>query len=212
MTLSTAMTDALSAPAVRLFVAVKVELPGAVTLRLLDGPGFLTIGGETYTGRDATYGALAALEALDDGVDAEAPSLRLTIDPPSKEAAATLADPGVQGAAVTVWEGVFDPVTGAAVADPDMIFLGEVDTPTLQFPNRQRRVVYDVASAWERFFEDDEGARLSDAFHQSIYPGEKGMQFVTGVEKQVYWGSNAPRDAVTPGKFTYLAKKLGFPT
>ena len=52
----------------------------------------------------------------------------------------------------------------------------------------------------ERFFDDDEGARLADGFHRSVWPGEEGLAFVTGVEKTVYWGMDAPPSAVVAGR------------
>lgn len=203
------MTAALSAPTVLMFTAVKIQLPYAVTLYLLDGPAVLTFGGNTFSGVDPTYGALAGIEALDDGIDTEAPGLKLTIAAPNKEAAEFLSDPGVQGSPVSVWEGVVDKATGLVVEDPDLVFTGEIDVPTLSFADRQRLVEYDLSSIWERFFADDEGARLSDAYHQSIFPGELGLQFVTGVTSQTYWGSNTPKQAVKDGSPAAIRKRLG---
>ena len=34
----------------------------------------------------------------------------------------------------------------------------------------------------------EEGRRLSDAFHQLVWPGEMGLAFVTDVETTVPWG------------------------
>ncbi len=40
----------------------------------------------------------------------------------------------------------------------------------------------------ERLFQIEEGRRLSDAFHQKVWPGELGLGFVTDVETWVPWG------------------------
>lgn len=45
-------------------------------------------------------------------------------------------------------------------------------------------------SSSERFFEDNEGARLSDGFHQEVWPGELGMANATGIGKRDYWGAD----------------------
>jgi hypothetical protein len=44
----------------------------------------------------------------------------------------------------------------------------------------------------ERLFFNDEGIRLAPAFHQQVWPGEDGLNHVTGVTDLIYWGSRAP--------------------
>src|SRR3546814_13277338 len=74
------------------FGAVEIVLP-SYNLRLLDGAGTLTFSGKTFVGRDATYGVLAAIEALRDGAGDPSPSLPLTWLPSNEAAAADLPGP-----------------------------------------------------------------------------------------------------------------------
>ena len=38
----------------------------------------------------------------------------------------------------------------------------------------------------------DEGERLNTGFHQSIWAGEKGLEFISFVRDQPIWGADAP--------------------
>lgn len=180
------------------FGAVSIALPGA-TVNLLDGAGQLTFGGRTYVGEDATYGVLAAVEALSDGLGDSAPSLGITLLPAGDAAAAALAAPNMQGSPVTLHLGAVDRATGAVVPDPHLIFLGELDVPTLQSGTTSRKLDYTIVSVFERMFESDEASRLSPGFHRSIFPSEAGLDMVTGVDQPVYWGMEGGSSAITYG-------------
>ena len=102
----------------------------------------------------------------------------------------------MQGRPMLLWIGVINPMTGAVDGDPFLAFAGEVDHPILRVGEGTRSVTLECVSIWERFFEDFEGIRLSNAFHQSVWPGELGLEFVTDVKRSLPWGSDAPRPDV----------------
>jgi hypothetical protein len=170
--LTTALDTALSADRVPIFGAVSIALPG-YTLRLLDGSGAITFAGGTFVGDDPTYGVLAAVSEITDGASDEAPAVSITILPPND--------------------------TGAVVADPVLLFIGEVDVPTLSSGADGRTLEYEVTSISERLFAGDEGLRLSDGFHRSVWSGEVGLANVSGVEQTIYWGTQPPPGTVQPG-------------
>jgi hypothetical protein len=208
-TLTTALDTELKADSPLLFGAVEVLLPG-YNLRLLDGAlAALTVNGSTYTGRDATYGTLGGVEQLSDGLDNAAPGVRMTLLPPSNTATADLADPDAQGAQVAIWFGAINRSTGLVIADPALLFLGELDVPTLEVDRGSKALQYDVVSAFERFFDQDEGVRLNGPWHASVWAGETGLQYVVAIQQQLPWGSDAPRPilisdlgpATSPGAF-----------
>ena len=207
--LTPALDAALSAPAPTVFGAVEISLPG-YDLRLLDGAGVVSFGGKTFVGRDPIYGTLAAIEDIGDGVTDEAPAVGITLLPASDAAAASLAAPTMQGSPVAIWIGAIDRATGAVIPDPYPLFLGELDVPTLRSGANSRSLEYEVVSVFERFFDDDEGARLADGFHKSVWPGEHGFAFVTGVTETVYWGMDAPPSPIVPGGSMGLAGSIRF--
>jgi len=174
-----------------LFGALKIEFP-EYTLRLLDGAAQITIGGETYVGEDSVFGAIETIGAMDETIGNEAPEIEIGLLPPDASAAATLAAAEMQGSRVQVMFGAYDPSTGAVVGTPEVLFLGEVDVPTIETAQGSRRVSYTVVSAFERLFEVNEGERASDGWHQSIWPGERGFEYMTGTVKNLYWGAKLP--------------------
>lgn len=191
-TQSAAMVTALAKAGLMPFVAVRLTLP-SVTLALLDGSAVVTFAGSTFVGEDPTYGVLADVEDISDGGEDEAPRLRIKLNPKSLSALTVLAASSNQGARVEVWEGLVDLDTGLAVADPDLAFDGFYDVPT--WAPVAMELMIDCYSIFESFFDVEEGVRLTDSFHQSIWPGETGFQYVIETEdRQLPWGSaDAPR-------------------
>jgi hypothetical protein len=204
MALDPTMNAALRGVYALMFGAVEIVLPSA-TIRLLDGSVVATFGGKTFTGGDPIYGALHDVQAIADGLDNEAPSMTLSLLPPTLSAIAALCSPTNQGGQVTVWVGVMNPVTGQVIGTPDVRFLGEMDVPALKVGKNSRTIEISVTSAFDRFFDGDEGVRLNDAWHQSIWPGETGLSAVSAVQRRLPWGSDAPRpgavtDRITPSR------------
>lgn len=199
MTLSPGMEAAAARPVALWVALVELALPGH-TLRLCDGAGTVPWGVRTFRGADPVYGALETCGSFTDGVGDESPSFTLTLLPPTKEAAATMVAATVQGSVVSIWLGIVNPETGQLVDEPHPAFVGEIDVPTLRVGKGKRLVEYLLVSFEERTFEDDEGARLNDSFHASIWPGETGLVFHARVGDQMPWGADGPRPVnVTTG-------------
>ncbi len=196
--LSTALDAELAKDRFFLFGAVEIALGGGNFLRLLDGGGTLFFDGATWVGLDETYGVLSAIEAIGDGIGDEVPAVSLSILPKDNAATAVLGAATMQGKAVRFLVGCIDGA-GQVIADPYTIFTGEVDVPTITAGEKALTVELEVVSASERLFETEEGARLSDAFHQAIWPGEDALFAVTGVEETIYWGVKPPKDPVSYG-------------
>jgi hypothetical protein len=197
MGLSAGLEDVLEGPFARIFECVEIVLNTGATLRLLAGSGLVTFSSKTFTGADDTYGVLAGLELSGDGVGNESQSLRLVITPPSNSAGAILSQPGQQGSTIAYWFGAVDPLTHAVIDEPYLMFSGELDQPKLRVGKSSRSVTLEFVDALDRFFDEDEGIRLNDSFHESVWPGEKGLEFVTeAANRKVPWMQDAPRPAV----------------
>ncbi|WP_267395585.1 MULTISPECIES: hypothetical protein [unclassified Sphingomonas] len=193
--LSPAMEAALQQPQATIFGAIRMDLPGR-TVRLLVGSGVVnfTVDGvlETFTGKDEVIGVFSAIDTLTDGLGDEAPALSLTFMPEGEAAAAQLASVSMQGSPVRLWLGAIDIQTGLVIGDPLLLFNGLLDVATLNLSTTGRTVDYEVTSIFEDFFLSDDGARLSDTFHQYLWPGELGCSFITYVGQQIYWGTSSP--------------------
>lgn len=191
------LTAALGQDGAWLFGAIKMELPGK-TLCLLDGAGVLSFGGNTYAGEDAEFGTIAALDVISEGMGDDAPEVRLSLNPADGTALATLCNPAMQGSRVSIFVGVANIATMAPIGTPELIFLGEVDVPRMGSSGEDRSVEYTLVSIFERLFEVDEGQRATDGFHQSIWPGETGLDGMTGTANKLYWGTKVPSAPAPP--------------
>ncbi|CAN5334505.1 hypothetical protein BH10PSE12_BH10PSE12_02640 [soil metagenome] len=187
-----ALQVALAQPAPWIVGAVEILLPG-YALRLLDGAGAVTLNGNVYLGQDPAFGVLNSISTLTESIGEEAPEIEIEILPGDAAAAADLANSTMQGAQVSIIVAVIDPSTGLQIGTPEVEFLGEIDVPTLTIgEGGQRTLNFTVVSVFERLFEVDEGVRASDGWHQSIWPGELGLEFMNGTDKNLYWGAKRP--------------------
>ena len=190
-----AVEAALAADTPLVAGVLKIVLPDA-TIRLVDGSIALTVSGETYTGEDPVFGSLAAVDDISDGIGDQAPAISFTLHPASDAAAADLSSPAMQGSLVRLQLVAIDRATGAVIPDPLDLFVGELDQPILSVDKGVRELEYECVSGMERLFEIREGIRLADSWHQSIWPGETGLENVTELTKTVYWGVHSPNPTI----------------
>lgn len=195
MTLDASLDTALKGAAPLVCLLVKIVLPDH-TIRLIDGAGEVTFDSETYLGEDTVYGVLDGVETMTEQVGTEAPLVRLTFLPATVAALASLTNPANQGSEVHIWFGAVNPATGALIGEPELMFYGEMDTADADVSPNRTTVNLNIASAWERLFDANEGHRLNNAFIQSVYPGALGASFVVEIQRDLPWGYDAPRPAV----------------
>ena len=181
------MDVALGAQRVMLLGLLEITFPSH-TLRLCDGSATVSWAGKVFTGRDAVFGTLGEVEEIAEEAGDTMPGLDIVLMPPDLSSAVQLCNPSMQGAPVRVWLAAVNPETGAIVPDPDLLFAGEVDLPILEVDRGVRTVTMQIASVFERLMEPDEGMRLADAVHQSIWPGELGLANMTGTPIKKLWG------------------------
>lgn len=192
-----ALKNALSQPSVLLFGALKIALPG-YTLRLVDGSATIIITGETYVGIDPNFGTISSISELTEEIGDSAPEVTVTLFPPDVSAAAFLSHPNMQGSIATLMTGAVDPISGIAIGAPEVLFMGEIDVPTIDFDQSGARTVeYTIVSVFERMFEVEEGQRASNAWLQNIHPGALGLMYMTGTDKNIYWGVKPPKSSAT---------------
>jgi hypothetical protein len=191
--MDTALKNALALSGVFLFGAVRIDLPDH-TIRLVDGSANVVVSGELHTGIDATFGTLADISEISEEIDDSAPEVTISLFPPDISATAVLVNAAMQGSPVKIMAGAVDPMSGVAIGAPEVLFLGEIDVPTISIDGSgARKVEYSVVSVFERMFEVEEGQRASNGWHQSINPGELGLEFMTGTDVNLYWGAKPPQ-------------------
>ncbi len=190
-----ALDAALAGDRVTIFAALHVDFPGDAAL-LLDGSGMatFTVDGQvsTFTGEHRVWGTWDGIDDFSDGAGDEAPSFGFSLLPPAGADEDTIANDDMQGVRVRFWIGALNSTTGLVVGEPLLLFDGEIDVPTLAISQQSLRVDFECVGGMERFFENEEGVRLAPAFHKRAWPGELGLDFVTGVADPVFWGQSPP--------------------
>jgi len=177
-----------------LFGMVEVNLPDH-DIFLLDGSGQVMVGNRLFVGRDPTYGVLDSIKNLGDSVGDKSKAVTITLLPSSSASLAELVRPEVQGSQVTVSIGVLDIQTGLCTGTY-VLQTGQLDVPIIKWGKNTRSLEYNVTGVGERMFQTEEGKRLSDSWHQSVWPGETGLSLVTDVETYVPWGQKLDLTAV----------------
>jgi hypothetical protein len=196
MTSFSALNDqALQQPQVMIVGLCEMQLPNNNVL-LIDTSAVAKVGAKTFSGSDATFGSLYSLSDFTDGTGDQAPGFTLTLAPASDAAAIALSAPSLQGSPVILSLGILVPATGLFVDTPELIISGSIDYPTLRGGEHSRLLDLEVTADTELFFMNNDVVRLSDAFHQTCFPGETGLNQVTGVLHQIWWGQ-APLTGVT---------------
>lgn len=165
---------------------LEIALPDS-TVRLCDG-GFIVFGGQTYRSADATFGTIAGVEPMSEGIGEEVPALELTLLPDDSAAPEDLSQPGFQKSIVRFWIGEFDPDTGLIDGTPDLMFHGQIDQTTLSVSKGRRELAMTIVSTVERLFLRNRGNSLNPRFHKSVWPGETGHDNATGLTTPVAWG------------------------
>lgn len=187
---------ALAAARVMPFAAIEMITPTR-SVYLLVGSGFVTFGGNTYLAADDVFGVFSDIEAISDGVGSQAPALTVTLIPPRGGNIDAVSNENLQDSPFRIYLGVMNPVTGRPIDDPLLMIDGLLDVPTVKIDESGNlKVDYDIGSIFDEFFLSNDAARLSDGFHQYLWPGELGCNFVTWVLHQIYFGTEAP-DGVT---------------
>jgi len=182
---------ALGAAAPTLVHLVTID---ALGIRWTDG-GFVSWSGNLYASEDATYGWLGGMGAIEDGADGQATVCDLTIL--CDDTALSLwIDPTVQGSVVTIHLGALDRDTGLLIGGPDLLFRGELDQPRLMSGVGQA-LIFSCITEEARMLEPNEEQRLTDSFHQSVWPGDLGCEHVSDVEKKIYWRANDPNNSIS---------------
>src|SRR5690606_31007688 len=99
--------------------------------------------------------------------------------------------PGFQRSRVRFWIAEYDVEEGTIVGTPDLMFDGQIDQTTWT-GGSTRELSMSIDSTAERLFERNNGNRLSDSWHESVWPGEKGHANATGLAVPVAWGAEKP--------------------
>lgn len=201
------MIAALSTGRAMLTALFQFDLPSG-TRRLLLGGTEVSWDGHTWVGDDPTIGAIDAPDDVREDMSGEAPNTSISIRISPTADRNDIAGPQVQLSPFKMWLAALELDVNKhlqVVPDPELLFDGFLDQATINLDKGRDDVDYTIISAFDYFFEDSEGQRLNGQFHQSIWPGELGLDNVTGVTKKIYWGAYGPTGTGSGGSSSIYA-------
>jgi hypothetical protein len=147
------------------------------------GIGTIVWGGNTWVG----IGTLGSISTIEEGSTVEAKGITLTLSGLDPTLLQGVLNEFQAGLPAIVTLGVFDG-NGALIGDPVCCFAGRMDQPTLDVTgiaasiaiNCENRLVEMNVAVDRRYTDEDQ---------QLDYPGDRGFEFVNGIqEAQIYWG------------------------
>ncbi len=180
--------------AITLAAVIEWQAPGGDVL-LADGgvvkfdPGS---GEVVFSGADARFGTLAEIDAFDIGVGDQAESGNLGLVPPATAATSDWWRTDLEGSRLRVWLGEIDPADGVTLTDAEIVADWLVDTPSREQAAGQDVLQMSFITRDQKLFEIRQGNTCSDAFHQSVWPGERAFENCTDAQQYFAWGTGAP--------------------
>lgn len=193
MSMSPATLAALQSRNPLLVFMLRIELPDGRVIRLLDGAGYAIWGEEAYTGSDPDFGVIAGFGDFTEVEGTESPRQTVQLLPRNNAAIAALTDPSVQGSPVAIWAVAVSPHNGQIIGEPDSLFVGELDDASYNLDRNSSLLELELATVWERLFDDNEGNRWNDTFWTYLHgQNARAFEYVHLVGQQNYWGFNGP--------------------
>lgn len=180
--LSSGMAAAVAAPVVRPILFAELSFR-SVTWRGWTGRGTVSWSGQDWVG----YGAMLGFDGGDTSIDGSASQARLTLSGVASEYLALAYSDEYQGRPARIWLGAIDDA-GAIVEEPAPVCFGLMDT----MADADDGASGSLAMTIQTQMLDQRRPRiwrLTDAHQRELFPGDKGLEFVAGLEqKKIVFG------------------------
>lgn len=171
------------------FGAIEMVLPSE-TVRISTGLP-VTVEGQVFTPKHASCGSLGRVDGLEDGLGDVVPAPSVEMLTPSDAGIVALSAAAAQGSRVRLWFGTIDRVSGLVVGG-QQVFSGIMDTAELNPHAAGKRLELHFLTTLALALEPKDHRRCSDSFHQSVWPGERGMRRRADLRRKFAWRSNQP--------------------
>lgn len=180
------------------FIATEIVLPSR-TLRLLDGSAApISFSSMTFLSQDASWGAINLDDVqLSDGTANSVPAITLSLLPPSDDDAGDCLEACEDGSSVKLWLGAINRSTGQPIGAPELLFVGQIDVPTIVLGMNACAVSLAVTSIWDKVQSPDQKIALNGAWLKAYFPGVTGLDKVYLAARLVPWGAALPTTPTT---------------
>ena len=155
----------LAKPDIQMSMAVDLAFPSG-NLRLHDGPGPLTIGGNTYEGT----GKVQILEKIEEGLEVIARPVQVLLSGVDASIISTVRTDKYQNKQVTIYLCLFNQTTGDLVDTPEVVWEGRMDVITIRLAKDEASILINCEHRLRR---EPRIARYTDQDQQIAYSGDR---------------------------------------
>lgn len=174
------ISTAIAASVVRPIYFVQLLLDSG-TIYLHSGVGPITWGGNQYEG----VGDFGAISALPEDTDLQIPNISLALTGISTDYLNEAIGQEYQGRTIKIYLGFLD--TNFVLIDtPILEFEGEIDQ--MDFEDGETVTINLTAINELHRWETPNISRYTDVDQQVLFSGDKGLEFVNQVDREVVWG------------------------
>lgn len=180
--LTTDMVTALGAPVLRPFMLYEGTFASS-TLRLWDGYGDLSWDGKTWLGN----GWFSGIGDVANDNDIKANNIDVTLSGVPLALVSLILTESRHSCRAAVYLGCFD-AAGAIVADPYLLFEGALSAPRIDDSAQASQIVLTYEDDLIVILKSKE-LRFNHETQQSLFPGDRGFEYVAGLQKWTgFWG------------------------
>ena len=181
-TVSSTIVSEVTSSAVGIGLLAEMEFDSGV-LRLWNGIGDLTIEGNVFTG----VGTLGEISPITETAEIKASGIDLSLAGMNSDVLSLALTEDYQERDVSIWFAFFD-TSSSAYLDRILMFRGRMDVMTIS-ENGDTSTISLTAESILVGLERARERRFTDEDQQGVYPGDKGFEFVTGLQqKDIPWG------------------------
>jgi hypothetical protein len=180
--------------AITLAAVLEWQAPGGAVL-LADGgvvrfdPG---TGLASFTGSHPGFGTIAGFDIFETGIGDQVEGGTISFAPPADAATSAWWRVDLENSRLRLWLGEIDPADGVTLTTAEPVADWLVDTASRDQDDGQDLLTISFMTRQEKLFEIRQGNVCSDAFHQSIWAGERGFENCTDAQAFFAWGAAAP--------------------
>lgn len=181
-TISGDMTTQVSAS--QLSPIILASLSFSTPVHLWSGYGTITYGGTGFLG----IGTLGTISPVEETTDLAARGLTMQLSGVPTAMIAVALSENYQGRECSVMFGALDS-SGALVSSPITIFSGRMDVMSINDDGQNASIGMTAENKLIDFRRPRE-VRYTDEEQKTLYPTDKGLEFVNAIqEKEIYWGN-----------------------
>lgn len=150
------------------------------------GSGSIVWNGHTWIG----IGTLGKISTIEEGTDVQARGVTVSLSGIDPTWLSDVLSEFKLGDPVTIWLGLFGGSPLALLADPIVSFSGRIDKPSIDVDGQSAVISINLEN---RLLDMNVSVafRYTNQQQQYDYPGDRGMEFVAGLQlRTIYFGAN----------------------